>query len=544
MMKKRNILVTSALPYANGDIHIGHLVEYIQTDIWVRFQKSVGNTCHYICASDTHGTPIMMKAKELNVDPAELVESFRKKHIQDFTDFNIEFDYYGSTHTDENRHLSELVYERAKEKGFIYTKTIDQLFSETDKMFLPDRFVKGTCPSCDAKDQYGDSCEKCSATYSPMELKDPYSTISGDKPVVRSSEHYFFKLSALQEAILEWKERADLQSEVKNKLVEWFETGLRDWDISRDAPYFGFKIPNSENKYFYVWLDAPIGYMSATKLWANDEALFNAIWVDGDYEIVHFIGKDILYFHTLFWPAMLSASNFKQPNCINVHGFLTVNGEKMSKSRGTFVKARHYLDQLNPEFLRYYYASKLSTHIDDIDLNLEDFVYKINSDVLGKFINIASRLGSIVTKKLEGRLGVIDDQGVALLSSILACSDDIQTCFNDRQFQKAIKSIMGCADLVNKYIDTNAPWSLVKEDVEKARTVCTVGLNALLKLIVYLRPVLPGICAQLESFLSVGPMSYDTLLLTIENKTINPYSHVAQRLDLEVVKQLTQLENG
>jgi methionyl-tRNA synthetase len=537
-MKKRKILVTSALPYANGDIHIGHLVEYIQTDIWVRFQQLVGHDCHYICASDTHGTPIMMKAKELNIDPAELVESYRKTHIQDFSEFNINFDYYGSTHSDENRVWSEYIYNKAKEKGFIYTKTIDQLYSETDSMFLPDRFVKGTCPTCEAKDQYGDSCEKCSATYSPMDLIDPYSSVSGDTPVVKQSEHYFFKLSGMEESIKEWVNSADIQSEVKNKLKEWFETGLRDWDISRDDPYFGFKIPGTDNKYFYVWLDAPVGYISSTKLWAKSDDHFKEIWQDGDYEIFHFIGKDILYFHTLFWPAMLSVSDFKQPTCVNVHGFLTVNGQKMSKSRGTFIKARTYLDHLNPEFLRYYYASKLSTHIDDIDLNLEDFVYKTNSDVLGKFINIASRLASIVTKKLDGRLGTVDDDGQSLLTTIKDLSPEIQTCFDKRQFQKATKLIMGAADLVNKYIDTHAPWALVKEDKEKARVVCTVGLNALLKLIIYLKPILPQICSQLESFMNVSNLTYDDLSTTLENHQINKYAHVAQRLELDDVLKI------
>lgn len=538
MNEKRRILVTSALPYANGDIHIGHLVEYIQTDMWVRFQKEMGHDCHYICASDTHGTPIMMKAKEQGIDPEVLVESFRKAHIHDFERFNIEFDYYGSTHSDENRQLSEYIYQKAKDTGFIYTKTIDQLYSEKDQMFLPDRFVKGTCPSCDAEDQYGDSCEHCGATYSPMELKNPYSAISGDTPVVKQSEHYFFKLSALADEIKSWVASAEVQDEVRNKLEEWFNIGLKDWDISRDAPYFGFKIPGTEDKYFYVWLDAPVGYISSTKNWANDDVLFQSIWEKGEYEIYHFIGKDILYFHTLFWPAMLAVSGFTQPKCVNVHGFLTVNGKKMSKSRGTFVKAKTYLDHVNPEFLRYYYASKLSTHIDDLDLNLEDFVFKINSDVLGKFINIASRLGSIVTKKLDGRLGVLDDEGTQLLKALESEASDIQESYNSRQFQKAMKSIMACADRVNKYIDTHAPWSLVKEDEEKARTVCTAGLNTLLILIIYLKPVLPEICKKLEQFLDVASVTYADLSTRLENKTLQPYQHVAQRLELATVEKM------
>jgi len=540
-MTRRNILVTSALPYANGDIHIGHLVEYIQTDIWVRFQKHMGHTCHYICASDTHGTPIMIKAKEMGIEPEVLVEQFRQRHMTDFAEFNIEFDYYGSTHTPENQELSELFYHRAKEKGYVYTKTIDQLYSEVDQMFLPDRFVKGTCPVCKAEHQYGDSCEVCSATYSPMELIAPYSTISGDTPIVKQSEHYFFKLSALQQDIQTWVEKADLQDAVKNKVKEWFETGLRDWDISRDKPYFGFKIPGTDDKYFYVWLDAPVGYISATKLWAKDDELFNSIWMTpGHYEIYHFIGKDILYFHTLFWPAMLAAADINQPNCVQVHGFLTVNGEKMSKSRGTFVKARTYLDHLNPEFLRYYYASKLSSSIDDIDLNLDDFVYKINSDVLGKFINIGSRLGSIVYKKLDAQLGTLDERGKALLSDLKGEASSIQVYYERRQFLHATKTIMAAADRINKFIDDLAPWALVKEDAEAARTACTVGLNGLRLLIIYLKPILPGICSQLESFLNCEPLTFADLDQDLEGTEVKKYQHVAQRLELDHVKKIVE----
>jgi methionyl-tRNA synthetase len=534
----RKLLVTSALPYANGDIHIGHLVEYMQTDIWVRFQKSIGNRCHYICASDTHGTPIMINAQKRGVTPEELVETFRKKHQEDFKGFHIEFDYYGSTHSESNRELSEAFYLAAKDKGAIYEKEIDQLYSEKDNMFLPDRFVKGTCPECGAEDQYGDSCEKCGATYSPQDLVNPFSVVSGDTPVMKQSVHYFYKLSQFENDIKSWLGEGRVCEEARKKLQEWFSEGLRDWDISRDEPYFGFKIPGTEDKYFYVWLDAPVGYIASTLDWSQDKALTDEIWKSGDWEIHHFIGKDILYFHCLFWPAMLTAAEYALPTKINIHGFLTVNGEKMSKSRGTFIMASTYLEHLDPDFLRYYYASKLSPQIEDLDLNLEDFVFKINSDVLGKVVNIASRLASIVYKKCDAKLGNVDDEGQVLINKIKAEADSIQAGYETLEYSKTMKQIMNCAAEINKYIDEKAPWSLVKEDVDAARTVCTVGLTGLVTLCIYLAPVMPRITRDLAAFLGVDDLSFSQLDRSIEGISVDKYKHVAARLEQEQVESI------
>ncbi|MBT4746450.1 MAG: methionine--tRNA ligase, partial [Candidatus Thioglobus sp.] len=400
-MATRKILVTSALPYANGEIHLGHLLEYIQTDIWVRFQKMMGHECHYVCADDAHGTPIMLKADELGITPEELIKGVSERHQADFKEFSIGFSQYHSTHSPENKEISSGIYNKLNERGFIKSRTISQAFDPEKQMFLPDRFIRGECPKCGAKDQYGDNCEVCGATYSPTELVNAKSAVSGAKPITKDSEHYFFDLPQFEDQLKAWTEAGHLQVEISNKLAEWFEQGLQQWDISRDAPYFGFQIPGVENKYFYVWLDAPIGYMASFKKLCTDTGLdFNEYFdKDSKTELYHFIGKDIVYFHALFWPAMLMGSDYRTPTAIYAHGFLTVNGQKMSKSRGTFIQARAYLDSLNPECLRYYYAYKLSSKIDDIDLNLQDFKQRVNSDLVGKVVNIASRSAGFIVKK-------------------------------------------------------------------------------------------------------------------------------------------------
>lgn len=531
----RKLLVTSALPYANGPIHLGHLVEYIQTDIWVRFQKLMGHTVAYMCADDTHGTPIMMNARKQGITPEALINRYYHQHVADFNGFSIDFDHFGSTHTDENRQLSEMIFKAAMDTGAIETREIDQLYSETSQIFLPDRFVKGECPTCGTPDQYGDSCEVCSATYSPMDLKNPVSAIEGDVPVVRSSLHYFFKLSQFQPVIEQWLSGDVLAGSVKNKLKEWLESGLKDWDISRDAPYFGFTIPGTDNKFFYVWVDAPVGYISTSQIWGNQHGVdYRDIWTGTDWEIHHFIGKDIVYFHTLFWPAMLDVAGLKKPTRVNVHGFLTVNGEKMSKSRGTFILARTYLDhsdQLNPEFLRYYYASKLSSAVEDIDLNLDDFVLKVNSDVVNKVVNIASRLGSIVNKKCGGRLTTCDPAGAELLDGVRRAATTISSLYEAVEFRKAMMDIMQLADKANAYIDGAQPWSVVKEDPDKAAQICTTGLNVLRYLMVYLKPVLPVLVGKLESFLTIEPLTWASLDTVLEAHPIGVYEHVAKRVE-------------
>ncbi len=540
-MTERKLLVTSALPYANGSIHIGHLVEYVQTDVWVRFQKMIGNRCHYVCASDTHGTPIMINAKKQGVTPEELVERFRAEHQEDFKNFHIDFDYYGSTNSESNRVLSESFYEAAKRKGGIAIRDVAQLYSEVDGMFLPDRFVKGTCPTCKEVDQYGDSCEKCGATYNPQDLISPKSVVSGDTPILKESVHHFFTLSKFESVIKAWLDAGVVREEVRKKLGEWFEEGLKDWDISRDDPYFGFKIPGTDNKYFYVWLDAPVGYISSTLDWSKDATLTDEIWKGDDWEVHHFIGKDILYFHCLFWPAMLAAAEYAMPTKVNIHGFLTVNGEKMSKSRGTFIMAKTYLEHVDPEFLRYYYISKLSSHIEDIDLNLEDFVFKVNSDVLGKFINIGSRLASIVYKKCDSTLTRSDTEGVALLDELLAEAENVKVLYEALEYSKCMKLIMGLADKVNKYIDATTPWALVKEDKEAAASVCTTGLNAFRIIATYLSPVLPRITHDIAIFLSLESLKWTDLGTHLNEHVIQKYAHLAKRLELEDVQKVIQV---
>jgi methionyl-tRNA synthetase len=539
-MKKRKLLVTSALPYANGSIHLGHLVEHIQTDIFVRFQRLIGNTCYYMCADDAHGTAIMLSSKKKNQSPEEYIKNIQAEHVKDFRSFNISHDHYYTTHSEENKLLSDFIYLNAKKRDAIKEVEIEQYFCEESGLFLADRFIKGTCPKCEAENQYGDSCEKCYATYQATELGSPISMYSSKAPILKRSVHYFFKLTEFESVIKEWLSTNPVHKSVKNKLNEWFESGLKDWDISRDEPYFGFKIPGTQNKYFYVWLDAPVGYIATTKNWceAQKKEKFDEIWKSDDFEIHHFIGKDILYFHTLFWPAMLDAGEFSLPKKVHVHGFLTVNGEKMSKSRGTFILASTYEKYLNPEFLRYYYASKLSNTMEDIDLNLDDYTHKINADVLGKVINIGSRLGSIVYKKCNGKLTTCDSQGLNLIKTIRDKASYISELYEALEFNKAMKEIMQCADLANQFIDSNAPWALVKEDPQKAAQVCTSGLNAFRYLLIYLKPVLPSIVEKCEAFLNCESLTWLDLETYLENHLINKYAHVAARLDREEVDQL------
>jgi len=539
MSNKRKILVTSALPYANGSIHLGHLVEYIQTDIWVRFQRLIGNDCYYMCADDTHGTPIMISARKQNISPEELISKMYAEHLRDFNAFRISFDNYYSTNSEENRELAEYIYSKAKEKEAIYEKEIEQYYCEHDGMFLPDRMIKGICPVCKAEDQYGDNCEVCSATYDPTELISPFCSICGAKPIIKKSTHYYFKLSSFAGELKKWVAGDHLRPEIKNKLEEWFTQGIRDWDISRDAPYFGFKIPGAENKYFYVWLDAPIGYIATTKNWCKTKGMnFDDIWRGKNFEIHHFIGKDILYFHTLFWPAMLMVSGFSTPTKINIHGFLTVNGEKMSKSRGTFMNASDYLKHIDPEFLRYYYAAKLGPGVDDLDLNLNDFVFRINSDVLGKVVNIGSRLGKIVNKKLNNALGEIDEQGANILDELRKALPRIAQFYETLDYNKAMREIMPLADIVNKYINDTAPWELIKTDEKKAQIVCTVGLNGLYLLSGMLKPVLPRIAEGVEKFLNIPAITWNSLKNNITQHKINEYARLAERIELTTVEKI------
>lgn len=539
MDSKRRILVTSALPYANGSIHLGHLVEYIQTDIWARFQRMRGNECYFMCADDTHGTPVMISARKQGISPEELIARVHSEHTADFAAFRISFDNYYSTNSPENRELAEYIYACAKEQGVIYERQIEQYYCEQDGFFLPDRMIKGACPVCKAKEQYGDACESCSATYDPIQLISPYCAVCSGKPVMRKSAHFYFKLSAMSERLSQWVWAGHLQPEVRNKLKEWFDQGIKDWDISRDAPYFGFKIPGTADKYFYVWLDAPIGYIASTKNWCSRSGYdFQRIWKSGDFEIHHFIGKDILYFHTLFWPAMLMVSGFATPSQVHVHGFLTVNGEKMSKSRGTFFNASDYLKVFDPEFLRYYYAAKLGPGLDDLDLNLSDFVFRVNSDVLGKVVNIGSRLGNIVNKKLGGVLTSPDSNGEALLSGMRAGIARIADCYEGLEYNRAMREIMLLADKVNKYINDASPWESAKVDPGRAASVCSAGLNGLYILCGLLKPVLPRIAEGVEKFLNVPGITWDNIAEDLSGRKINEYARLAERIDPGKTEQL------
>ncbi len=542
--KQRRILVTSALPYANGSIHMGHMVEYLQTDIWVRFQKLRGHSCIYVCASDAHGTPVMLKARELNVSPTELTEKISAEFIRDFSDFGVEFDNYHTTHSSENRELVSQIYSRLRESGDIYTRTIEQSYDEKEGMFLPDRFVRGTCPSCGTDDQYGDACENCGATYSPEDLINPVSSLSGTKPVKRESEHYFFRLSRYEDRLRSWMSEAALDNNVVAKLDEWFDAGLKDWDISRDAPYFGFEIPAAAGKYFYVWLDAPIGYMASFMALCdrNDALNFDDYWDKGsDVELYHFIGKDIMYFHTLFWPAVLSGANFRTPTSVFAHGFLTVNGQKMSKSRGTFIKARTYLDNLNPEYLRYYYAAKLGPTIDDIDLNLEDFIARVNSDLVGKLVNIASRCAGFINKRFGGKLAdTLPDS--RLFAEFPAASPAIAEHYERREYSKAMRQIMALADKANRYIDEKKPWLMIKdaEQLEAVQQVCTQGLNMFRSLMIYLTPVIPKVAADACTFLGEDNWHWQDAQTPRLGEIVRPFKPLLTRIEPQSVAQMLE----
>ena len=533
----RKLLVTSALPYANGSIHLGHLVEYIQTDIWVRFQKMQGHTVHYVCADDTHGTPIMLRAEKEGITPEALIEKVHAEHSQDFAEFLVQFDNYYSTNSDENRQLSGNIYRALKANGKIATKTIEQYFDPVKSMFLPDRFIKGECPKCHAKDQYGDNCEVCGATYSPTDLLNPYSAVSGATPVRKETEHYFFKLSECADFLRDWTRSGTLQAEAANKMSEWVgeagENKLSDWDISRDAPYFGFEIPDAPGKYFYVWLDAPIGYMASFKNLCSKAGLdFDEYWKqDASTELYHFIGKDILYFHALFWPATLQYSGYRTPTQVFAHGFLTVNGEKMSKSRGTFITARSYLEHVkNPEYLRYYYAAKLNGSMEDIDLNLEDFVARVNSDLVGKYINIASRTAGFVAKKFDH--GLVPAQH-AVIDEMRAAAPAIAEAYAARDFARALREIMKLTDAANVYVADAAPWVVAKDESQNAalHAICSNALEMFRLLTIYLKPVLPRIAESVEAFLNVQPLSWADVALSLGAQTIQPYSHMITRIE-------------
>ncbi|CAM4338636.1 methionine--tRNA ligase [Pseudoalteromonas ostreae] len=541
-MAQRKILITSALPYANGPTHLGHLLEYIQTDIWSRFQKLQGHEAYYVCADDAHGTPIMLNAQKQGITPEEMVKNVSIERQRDFADFNIKFDNYHSTHSQENKELSELIYNRLNDAGHIKKHTISQLFDPEKGIFLPDRFVTGTCPTCKSEDQNGDSCDACGATYSPTELINPRSVMSGAEPVLKDSEHYFFDLPAFEGMLKEWLHSGTIQQEMANKLDEWFADGLQQWDISRDAPYFGFEIPGAPGKYFYVWLDAPIGYMASFKNLCDKQSIdFDAFWQEGsDAELYHFIGKDIIYFHSLFWPAMLEGAKFRKPTNVFAHGFVTVNGAKMSKSKGTFIKARTYLDNLDPEFLRYYYAAKLNSGITDLDLNLEDFALRVNSDLVGKVVNIASRCAGFITKKFDGKLSdtVMEPQ---LLAEFQAATDTVAQYYENRDYSRAIREIMALADKANQFIDTAAPWVLIKDETkqEQAHQVCSLGLNLFRVLMTYLKPVLPGMAANVEDFLN-DDLSWQGAQTALVSHPINKFKPLMQRVEMDKVNKMVE----
>ncbi len=535
MTEARKILVTSALPYANGSIHLGHMVEYIQTDIWVRFQKMRGNQAIYVCADDAHGSAIMLRAEKEGITSEQLIDNVRAEHTTDFADFLVEFDNYHSTHSDENRVLSSSIYTRLRDAGHIATRPVTQYFDPDKQMFLADRFIKGTCPKCAAEDQYGDNCEVCGATYSPTELKNPKSAISGATPVLKESLHYFFKLPDFDAMLKQWTRSGALQESVANKIAEWLDAGLQEWDISRDAPYFGFEIPDAPGKYFYVWLDAPIGYMASFQnLCARRPELdFDAFWgKDSSAELYHFIGKDIVNFHALFWPAMLEGAGYRKPTALNVHGYLTVNGQKMSKSRGTFIKARTYLDHLSPEYLRYYYAAKLGRGVDDLDLNLEDFVQKVNSDLVGKVVNIASRCAGFIHKGNAGRL-VAANAAPELFAEFKAAAPSIAEAFENRDFARAMREIMALADRANAWIADKAPWALAKQEgkQDEVQAVCAAGVNLFRQLVIFLKPVLPNLSAAAEQFLNVAPLSWADHETLLADHQLNAFTPLMTRIE-------------
>ena len=540
---KRDILVTNALPYANGDLHLGHILEHIQSDIWVRFQRLQGNNCTYICGEDAHGTSIMLKAEELGISPEDLIKQVRVSHQQDFKAFNISHDNYHTTHSEENRHYSETIFMRLKKEGLIEEKEIEQLYDTKKGLFLSDRYVKGTCPSCKSENQYGDNCEVCSSAYSAVDLIDPVSVITNTKPELKKSTHLFFKLSVLKKEIKNWLNSAQVVSQAINKLSEWTESEIKDWDISRDAPYFGFEIPEYENKFFYVWLDAPIGYLASHKNYLDKLKKpedFNYYWdSDSTAELYHFIGKDIMYFHTLFFPAMLLKSNFRQPNGVFIHGFLTVDGEKMSKSRGTFILAKTYHEILDPEYLRYYFAAKLGTGIDDIDLNLEDFQQRANSDLVGKFINIGSRTANFINKDFNDRLSnTLHEESLVL--EFINRSSGISEAYEKREFSKAVREIMDLADKANQYIDKMEPWNLIKEEKneELVHSICTTSLNLFRLLTIMLNPVIPELCSRIYSFLKIDEPVWNDMVNLLTNHEIDTYKPLLIRIEKEQIENI------
>ncbi len=537
-------MVSSALPYANGYIHMGHLVEYIQSDIWARFQKLRGHKCTYVCAADAHGTPIMIKAREENIPPEELVTRVSKEQHEDLQAFDVAFDNFYTTHSDENEQLVVRMFDALREADHVYTKTIEQAFDEQENMFLPDRFVRGTCPRCKSEDQYGDACEVCGATYTPDQLIDAVSVLSGTKPVWKESEHYFFRLSAFEERLRKWIESAQLHSNITSKLEEWFAAGLQDWDISRDAPYFGFLIPGTEDKYFYVWLDAPMGYVASFLNLCNrrDDLDFDEYWMPGhDTEVYHFIGKDIVYFHTLFWPAVLEGAGFRTPDSVFAHGFLTINGKKMSKSRGTFIKGRTYRDNLNPSYLRYYYAAKLGPSMDDIDLNLEDFIARVNSDLVGKLVNIASRCAGFISKRFDGRLAdSLDDP--ELFAEFAAQSETIAEHYEHREYSKALRNVMALADKANRYIESKKPWVMIKDEnkVDEVQLVCTQGLNLFRTLMVYLTPVIPSVAGDTQALFCEDPWDWDAATTPLLGHSISKYKPLLTRVEQSQVDKMLE----
>jgi len=538
---QRDILVTSALPYANGPIHLGHLLEYIQTDIWVRYQKMRGENCYYVCADDAHGTAIMLRAEREGISPEQLIERIRQEHQEDFAGFHIRFDNYYSTHSEENRQFSEYIYRRLQENGHIATRRITQFFDPEKSMFLADRFIKGTCPKCGAEDQYGDNCEACGATYTPAELINPRSAVSGATPVEKESEHYFFRLPDFHDFLTQWTRSGTLQPQVANKLAEWLEAGLQEWDISRDAPYFGFEIPDAPGKYFYVWLDAPIGYLASFKNLCNRENInFEHFWnADSSAEVYHFIGKDIINFHALFWPAMLHDAGFRTPTAVWAHGFVTVNGKKMSKSRGTFIMARTYLEHLDPEYLRYYFASKLTAGVDDMDLNLEDFAARVNSDLVGKVVNIASRCAGFISKRFNGQLGQVTEH--EKLREFVDAGEEIENFYEAREFGRAMRRIMELADQANQYVNDEQPWVIARQEgqEERLQAICTNALNMFRLIMTYLAPVLPKTAAASEDFLNTR-LDWNGRAELLENHTINRFRPLMKRVDMASIEKMLE----
>lgn len=541
MSRVRKMLVTSALPYANGHLHLGHLVEHIQTDIWVRTHKMLGHQCIAVCGDDAHGTPIMLKAEQLGLSPETLTAQMQESHEQDFKAFAIAYDCYHTTHSPENRSLAASIYERLQASGAIIKKTIRQAYDPVKAMFLPDRYVKGTCPKCGTPDQYGDNCESCGATYAPTDLIDAVSAISGAKPIEKESEHYFFDLPRYEPLLKEWTRKGHLQTEVANKLDEWFAAGLKQWDISRDAPYFGFQIPGTVDKYFYVWLDAPIGYMASFKKYCDEHgASFTEFWdKDSTTELYHFVGKDIVYFHALFWPAILAASGHRLPTAVFTHGFLTVDGQKMSKSRGTFIEARTYLRHLHPEYLRYYFAAKLNGRVDDLDLNFDDFINRVNADLVGKVVNIASRCAGFINKRFDNQLAA-ELTEPALYQELVALRSDIVDAFVQRDYARAIRQIMDCADRVNQYIDANKPWVLAKDEgrLPEVQAICTMGINLFRLLMTYLKPVMPMMAEAAEDFLNCEPLTWDAMDKPLVNHRINTFTPLMVRVEREKIEAM------